>query len=188
MLNITMCGSDKLYISRTITVINMVLVNYDIDYRIHKFSGLNERKRICDDEFRIYIIDNDLELISRIRKNDFDSIIILVTDNKRDNIIYNKLMIFDIISKNSNYEEKLTKVLISAIEIYDKYKVFTFAYNHIIYRIPYKEINYIEKEPLIKRCIIHTVNNNYYYVNSIENLLGILGVNFVKTHQSCISQ
>ena len=39
-------------------------------------------------------------------------------------------------------------------------EIFIFSYKRNIYRIPYNDINYIEKESNIKRCIIHTIKDN----------------------------
>ena len=64
--------------------------------------------------------------------------------------------------------------------------LFIFSYRRNIYRIPYNEINYIEKESNIKRCIIHTIKDDYYISLPITKLEEILINSFVKTHQSCI--
>ncbi len=191
MLNITISNSDPIYREKTITVINRVLVNYDIDYRIHKFSGLNNKKEY-DNIFKIYILDvsfdTKMKTVNKIRENDLDSIIILITNCEEvcHRAIHDKIMAFEVICKDSNYDNELSKVIKLAVDIYLRHKVFIFSYNHVIYRISYSEITYIEKEPLIKRCIIHTINNDYYVVNSIENLKRVLGSGFIKTHQSCI--
>ena len=193
MLNITVSDSNVKYMEKTITVINKVLVNYDVDYRIHKFSGLNNKKnKISSDGFKIYILDvssnEGMVIASKIRENDLDSIIIL-TANCEDvcnKVVHNKIMAFEVICKDKKYRKCLVSTLNLAIDAYFKHKMFIFSYNHIIYRLPYDEINYIEKEPLIKRCIIHTIDSNYYIVNSIANLEKILGSSFVKTHQSCL--
>ena len=190
MLNITISNSDV----ETITVINKVLVNYDVDYRIHKFSGLNNKKnkRVYDEIFKIYILDvsmgEGMKIAHKIRENDLESIIILIA-NCEDichMAIHNKIMAFDVICRDNDYCDRLGKTIKMAIDVYFRHRVFTFSYNHVIYRIPYCDINYIEKEPLIKRCIIHTINNDYYVVNSIGNLRKILSSGFIKSHQSCL--
>ena len=38
----------------------------------------------------------------------------------------------------------------------------------------------------IKRCIIHTIDKEYYVVNSIEKIKSNLSGMFIKTSQSCI--
>ena len=197
MLNITICDQDDEYLNLNVTIVNKVLVENDIDYRIHKFSGFNEKfNEVIHDEnaFKIYILDASLEnrfgvhSALKIREHDLDSIIIFTSDcdEKCNDIIHNKLLAFDYICKDTFYKDKVTLAIKDAIDVYFKHRIFTFSYNHVVYRIPYSDINYIEKEPLIKRCIIHAVDNNYYIVNSMEHLLEILGRDFVRTHQSCI--
>lgn len=65
-------------------------------------------------------------------------------------------------------------------------EIFTFSYKRNVYRIPYDDINYIEKESNIKRCIIHTNKDNYYISLPINKIEGLLKDAFIKTHQSCI--
>ncbi len=65
-------------------------------------------------------------------------------------------------------------------------EIFIFSYKRNIYRIPYNDINYIEKESNIKRCIIHTIKDNYYISQPITKLEKELKDMFIKTHQSCI--
>ena len=197
MLNIVIYEDDMHFKQNNIELINKILTKYDIDYRIHKFSGFNEQfKEIVNSKglFKIYILAmqvNDvsgIDVASYIRENEFDSFIILVTSFKQylDNMFYNRLMIFDYICKDADYQNKLCDDITLIIKMHYKNKTFSFRYNHMLYRIPYADINYIEKEPQVKRCIIHTINNDYYIVNSIERLVRMLGVNFVKTYQSCI--
>jgi len=197
MLNIVIYEDNKNYMQKNVNCINKSLASVDIDYRIHKFNCHCEKldEIINNKELKkIYILDvemNDIsgiEVASRIREDDWDSIIIFATAyNKYHNdVFYNRLMVLDFICKYNGYEKRLIQDIEAALKIIYKQKTFVFKYNHVVYRIPYSHICYIEKEPLIKRCIIHTINNDFYIVNSINRLLGILGSGFIKTHQSCI--
>ena len=197
MLNIIVYEDDMRLMQKNIGLINRILADYDIDYHIHKFSGFNEefRKIInTNNIFKIYILDmqisdiSGIEVASYIREIELDSIIIFVNafNDCLNDIFYNRLMVLDYICRYDGYENRLKDDIESIIKIYNKNRIFSFKYNYIMYRIPYSDINYIEKEPLIKRCIIHTQDNQLYIINSIEKLIKILGVNFIKTHQSCI--
>ena len=149
---------------------------------------------IRNNKRKIYILDNEvngvsgLDLAVKIRKYDWESIIILIIDfDKYSNDIFNtKLMFLDVIFKNNNCDDRLLDDIKLAISIITKKCVFTFSYNHVVYRIPYNQICYIEKEPRIKRCIIHTINENYYITGNINSILLHLDDNFCRTHQSCI--
>lgn len=197
MINFIIYEDVKRYMQNNITSINKTLANLDIDYRIHKFNQYNEEltELIKNKELKkIYILDvemngvSGIEVASKIRENDWDSIIIFATayDKYHNDIFYNRLMVLDFICKYTGYEKRLMDAINEAIKIINKQKSFVFKYKRVIYRIPYNHICYIEKEPLIKRCIIHTLNNNFYIVKSIAQLESILGKDFMKTHQSCI--
>lgn len=197
MLNFIIYEDNKSYMQKNVECINKTLASYDIDYRIYRFSCCNDKlfEMIQNKELKkIYILDvemNDIsgiELASRIREDDWDSIIIFATayDKYHNDVFYNRLMVLDFICKYTGYQKRLTEDIEAALKIVYKQKTFVFKYNHVVYRIPYSHICYIEKEPLIKRCVIHTMNNKFYVVNSINNLVSALGAGFVKTHQSCI--
>ncbi len=92
-----------------------------------------------------------------------------------------------IIRKHNIISSKETKSIVKDTFLYSKNKdVFIFSYKRNIYRIPYDDINYIEKESNIKRCIIHTIKDNYYISLPITKLEELLANNLIKTHQSCI--
>ena len=192
MFDIVVCSTSKDLMNRSIKIINGGLINYDFDYYIYKFdnSCCELLKIINNCRRKLYVIDidNNLHVAFKIRQNDFNSIIILVSSH--DNIDYTlfneRLMILDYLCNNELYEERLKRDICLGMKILFKDNIFVFSYNHVVYRIPYEDINYIEKEPKIKRCIIHTIDRNYYVVNSIEKINSILSGMFIKTSQSCI--
>lgn len=197
MLNIIVYEDNEIFMKKNVDAINKAMVSCDVDYRIHKFSsyskGLDEF--IHNDKIKkIYILDvemngtSGLELAARIREDDWDSIIIIATayDKYHNDVFYTRLMVLDFICKYNGYEARLKEDIVAASKITYKQKTFVFSYNHNVYRIPYSHICFIEKEPIIKRCIIHTINNNFYIVKSINWLSENLGSDFLKTHQSCV--
>ncbi len=197
MLNIIIYENEQNYMNKNINSITKALVNTDIDYRIKKFTHYNkELEQIIKDKNKrkIYILDvevsekSGLEVASQIRENDWESIIIFATAHNKykNDVFYTRLMVLDFICKYQGYEDRLINDIKAAVEIIDKNKAFVFSYNHVMYRIPYERICYIEKEPLIKRCIIHTYNNHYRIATTLNRLIEKLEGNFVRSHQSCI--
>ena len=187
MFDIVVCSSNLDLIKRSVKVVNKALVGYDFNYHIDKCMSKNIE--INNNKRKIYIIDNNMiDLAYRIRKNDFISIIIIINSCNLSDIelLHKKLLILDYIYLNNDYDDNLLKDINMGLKILLSDNVFSFKYNYIIYRIPYTDINYIEKEPNVKRCIIHTIDSKYYIVNSIENIYNSLDAMFIKSSQSCI--
>ena len=191
MFDIVVCSSSKDLMNRSIKVINKTLINYDFDYHIDKFTGSSKRMMdvIDDAKRKIYFIDSDMiDVAYRIRENDFMSIIIMISlhDNIDIGIFHEKLLVLDYITFDDDYDDNLLKDINISLEILFKDNTFSFHYNYVIYRIPYENINYIEKETNIKRCIIHAIDGKYYVVSSIKKVFDELDGMFIKSSQSCI--
>ena len=195
MLDIVVYENKKNFIKKNIESINLSV--YEKRVSVYKYDSYNTEFDMFiknNKDKKIYILEDEvdgvsgLELAEVIRKYDWDSIIILIIDfDKYINNVFNiKLMALDIIFKNTDYIDRLISDIKLAISIIVKKDVFIFKYNHVLYRIPYNKICYIEKEPMIKRCIIHTVDEDYYITENITSILSHLDNGFCRTHQSCI--
>ena len=194
MINIVVYGRSGPFMRKNINCIRLSLLRYDLDYRISKFDKYTEILDciIKNNSKKIYIIDvsngKNIDIALKIREYDYDSIIILVSSDMCDdiNLFKDRLMILDLICLDNNYEDRLIDDIGMGVSIIDKHSEFVFKYKRVVYRIPINDITYIEKEPLIKRCIIHTVNNNYVMSGTLNYIMEQLDNNFVRTHQSCI--
>lgn len=193
MLDIVVYENKKDFISKNIDNIDMS--NYDVNYfnfdsMCYEFESLIKNR----DRKKIYILDDEvdgvsgLEVAIKIREYDWDSIIILLIDlSKHVSDVFNeRIMALDIIFKDNSSDDRLIDDIKLAISIFAKQTFFTFKYNHTIYRIPYRDICYIEKESTVKRCIIHTMDDNYYITESVSSILSHLSSSFCRIHQSCI--
>ena len=192
MLNIVVYGRSGSFMTKNIDYIRLSLLGYDIKYHIYEYEKYcNELDTIIrSNGKKIYLLDVDFDnrIAFKIREYDYDSIIIMVSskNNYEKDIFNTRLMVLDFLYFDNNYKERFIDDMKIAISIIDKHRVFTFKYNRIVYRIPVNEITYIEKEPEIKRCIIHTINNKYCITGTLCFILSQLDDSFVRTHQSCI--
>ena len=195
MLDIIIYSDNMTTLRNNNKAINMALVNYECEYNIKtiiNYDNLEITNIINNKNKKIFIIDvlkeDSCRFASIIREKDFTSIIILmnVLDDNYHIFLNKRLMVLDFITKNDKYLVRLKDDLNLAIKIIYGDETFSFKYNHMLYKIPYTSINYIEKEPSIKRCIIHTTDKEYYIISSIENITNKLDKRFLKTHQSCI--
>lgn len=122
MINFIVCEDSKIILERNIDVINKVMFNNNIEYRIYKFQSYNEElKNIIKEplENKIYILDIELgsdsgiDLAGDIRKIDLTSFIIISTVHSEyiPYTLKSKLLIFDYVSKLSNYNEDLSNAI-----------------------------------------------------------------------------
>lgn len=189
-------GANSLAVmNRSVT---KVMMNYNIDYKVEKHTRHNSElsKTINDDKYtKIYLLDielpeiSGLEIASEIREVDDDSTIIFVTAHPecRDDIFYSRLKAIDFISKYVNYNKRLEETIEYVIKKMYKNKEITLSFGHNYFTLLYKEINYIEKDPSLNKCIIHLINDDVKYVSkTITKLKEELGDPFFKTHKACI--
>lgn len=126
MLNFIVCEDNKIILQKNIDIINKVMFQNNISYRIYKFTNYDKKlKEIINSnmENKIFLLDIELEDtsgidISRdIRKHDKDSIIIISTTYVEylPFALKNKLMLFDFVSKFEDYQNNLSKVINNAI-------------------------------------------------------------------------
>lgn len=193
MLDIVVYENKKDFISKNIDNIDMSCYDinyYSFDSMCYEFESLIKNR----DRKKIYILDDEvdgvsgLEVAIKIREHDWDSIIILLINFSKhvSDVFSERIMALDIIFKDNSSNDRLIDDIKLAISIFAKQTFFTFKYNHIIYRIPYNDICYIEKESTVKRCIIHTMDDEYYITESVSSILSHLSSSFCRIHQSCI--
>ena len=197
MVNFIICEDNNHVSNIYKNIISKVCMPYDFNYSINCFEKYSvEFKNLIhkQDNIKIYILDLELpnksgiDIAREIRKIDWDSIIILLIDFSKhvSDVFSERIMALDIIFKDNSSDDRLIDDIKLAISIFAKQTFFTFKYNHIIYRIPYSDICYIEKESTIKRCIIHTLDDKYYITESVSSILSHLSSSFCRIHQSCI--
>ena len=198
MLRFIICEDNKEFLNRISNVITKVMMPYNFEYKINKFTQYNkEVEEIIynKDEIKIYILDielpeiSGLEIASKIREDDLESIVIFITSHPefKNDIFYSRLLAMDYISKIKFWEERFENTINYTIKTLNKKNVLMFEYNYNSYRIPYDSITYIEKITDNKKCIIYTEDNNCFeIISTMNDLLKKLGPNFYRTHKSCI--
>ena len=198
MFRFIICEDNKEFLMKLNTSINKVMMPYNFEYKISKFTEYNkELEEIIErkNETKVYILDivlpdvSGLEIASEIRENDQDSSIIFVTAHNecRDDIFYSRLLAIDYIPKDKFWAERFEDTIAYTVKIANRKRVFSFEYNYNSYRIPYDNILYIEKLQDDRKCVIVTEDNKEYEISkSITQLMGMLGPNFFQSHKSCI--
>jgi len=198
MLRFIVCEDNKDFLGRLCTVVNRIMMPYNFEYKISKFTNYNKevgeiiRKKY---EQKIYILDielgdvSGLEIASEIREKDLDSIIIFVTAHNecKNDIFYSRLLAIDYIPKDRLWQDRFESTIVHTIKAVNRRRVLAFDFNYNSYRVPFDDILYIEKVQDNPKCIIYTENGTKYEINStITKLINILGPNFFQSHKSCI--
>lgn len=169
-------------------------------YKIHEFSEYNCITKSKLDKIegkRIYIINNQLVDISgfdlaRKIRNDGDVIspvIITAPKGQKFNIRNIKYtMILNIVEQNDTFIKDMLETIEMAYRIATRYSALTFSSFDEVYRLPYEDIYYIEKDINDDTVTIYTKDDTYIHYTSIKKMTDKLSCDprFLRTHRSCI--
>ena len=140
MIKFIVCDDIKEFRLKIKDFINDVLVGSKLEYDVIQFEKYDKdfAKLIKDDgAAKIYILDIELkegisgiDIARRIRKVDWNSIIIMVTSHNElgYDALKAQIMLLDFISKYDNCDRNLKRVLKKAIKQIDSKKVIAYEY------------------------------------------------------------
>ena len=198
MLKFIICDDNKEALNLANKAVTRAMMNYEIEYKVLKFEKYDAKlkEQIKDKtNMKIYILDielpivSGLEIASEVRATGDDSVIIFVTAHPecKNDIFHSRLEAIDYISKYHRYEERVEETIKYVIDKRYRENVFTFTFDHVYHKVLYKEITYIEKEPLQNRCIVHLLNGEEKTVSkSVQSIKRQLGPMFYQSHKSCL--
>jgi len=198
MLRFVVCEDNKDSLSRLCNIVNKVMMPYNFEYKISKFTEYNkEVEEIIKRKYeqKVYILDielgeiSGLEIASEIRENDLESIIIFVTayNEFKNDIFYSRLLAIDYIPKDRLWMDRFESTMEYTIKAINKRRVLSFEFNYNSYRVPFDDILYIEKVQDNQKCVINTESGSQFeIISTISELIEKLGPNFFQSHKSCI--
>lgn len=196
MLKFIICEDNANFLQKIAEVVHKVMMPYEYDYKVYKFTKYNEEVEELiknKNEQKIYILDveipevSGLEIASTVRETDSESTIIFLTSypEYKNDVFYSRLLALDYIQKGALWNDRLEDTLKYTTKIMNRTKLLNFTNGGNCYRIPLKDINFIEKVQDQKKCIIYTEDGKKYPVsenlNKMEKQLGKL---FYKCHKS----
>ena len=98
-----------------------------------------------------------------------------------------RLLALNYIVKNYDYKNDLTETLNDSLKVLGKNDLLIYTFNYVVYRIPIKDIIYIEKAALGKKNYIVTTDGGEYEIaGSMNSLQERLGDRFYRSHKSCL--
>lgn len=200
MLNFIVCEDEPEFARKMKKVIENYMMNFDMDYKYYGLDGYDRRfeKLVKDDiGFKIFFLDiktnlgSGLDAARKIREeyDDWISIIVIVTafSEYRYEALGNRLYLLDFINKMDDCDNRVMEALKKAMKNYDnRHKSLSYEYNHIIHKIEFRHIVYIEKEQDSKRCVIKTTYGTQLIPKSLVEVGKFLDKRFIKVHRSMI--
>lgn len=175
-------------------LISKSMFNDDIHYETTCFFSIDKKfDEFCEKDYGglVFIIDNsDVDSINIINiiRNKFNlhsAFIVVINDNSNIEL-ENNMFLLKFINQDNLIENFQNSIKDIARIICNKKLSLTFLYNKILYKIPFNDILYFEKELNSKRCKIVCKKQIYYIYKSITEIQKMVDDRFVKTHQSTL--
>lgn len=198
MINLVVCDDEKQFRKKVVKVIDKIFMKNNLEYTVSEFDSYNKKF----EEFinqpitsKIYILDiemnnsiSGIDIARKIRKNDWNSIIIMVTSHADMGYeaLKAQIMLLAFISKYDECDKNLTSVLKKAIAKIDNKKVLMFEANGISHRIYLDDILYITKDTVDRKCVIRTTYNEFSVNCTMNQMIDELDTRFYLAHRSCL--
>ena len=196
MINFIVCDDNKYARDINEKIIKKITMPYDFEYEIYSFEkyNINMKNLIKTPTYtKIYILDLELpgksgiDIAREIRKEDWDSIIIILTshDELELKLLKQKLLILDFISKFDDIEKSLTKTINMVIKNLDTKKVLTFRSNKEIHHVKLDNILYLYRDNNTLQTMVVTNDGEYNIRDSLVSISKKLDQRFYQTHRAC---
>ena len=197
MLDFIIINDDQKFNNIITNSITKAMFQEELDYTMQTFINYSTdlKKLINQKQNKIYIIDigtsssNGIDLARKIRQNDWESQIIFITNYEINTamIVRSRLFPLDLIYKfEDDFEQRLSKDINHIIKMKSKDHFIAIKQMNSIITIPIKDILYITRDSVSRKCQIVTPNKNYFTNDNLNDIFKNLNNNFVKSHRACI--
>lgn len=197
MINFIIYDDEIEFRNKINSCVNKVMKKSKIDYEIKEFEKYSSKfqKVIDDNSTKIYILDieipnslSGIDVARKIRVDDWNSIIILVTSHvdMGYDALKAQIMLLDFISKYNNCIPSLESTIKIALSKINNKKVLIFETGSMTYKIYTDDIVYIYKDTVDRKSIIVTEYNEISINQTISDIYSMLDDRFFLTHRSCI--
>lgn len=196
MFNFIVCDDHKVIRNNVERVIDQVMMKNANAYKKHIFDDYKEDfNKVMKSKLasKIYILDLETKTSSgtliaeKIRENDINSIIIFLTSHEElaYQIIKTQLMCLTFISKKDDYKNLLLSAVSKSIDMVGKVQAIRFKNQGTIYTIPIKDILYVTRDSIERKCLIKTDYGIFLNPKPLNELGLELKDYFVQTHRAC---
>lgn len=181
-------------------IIDRIMIKIDMYYEVHKYEVEKEEfKKLCEDNCgtNIFIIEDSEEInaerLVRLIKNEYKMVaafIIIIgkkDKSKLNSLVFDHSFLIDIIKNNEELKDNLENDIKRILDILcGREQSLNVINDKLLYRIPYKDIYYIEKELYGKKAIIVTKFGEFHIYKSLNSIEEVLDERFYRSHQSAI--
>lgn len=196
-MEFVLCDDEKQFRIQVKNIIDKLLMKSNDEYFVKQFDKYDKEfeKVVKTRKPKIYILDieikdsiSGIDIARKIRKNDWESIIILVTSHNELGFqaLKAQIMLLDFISKYDDCEKNLESTLRKAMSLVNMKKTIKFETAGISYVIHIDDILYIEKDTVERKCIIKTTYNEIPVNKTLSSIANELGDKFYLSHRSCL--
>lgn len=197
MINFILVDDDQKFVEIVKALINDKMLKTKFDYKIHTFYDYDKKffdgvEKIKNN--KIYILDietksaSGIDVARRIRDKDVDSVIIFVTSHNElgSEIVKEQLMFLTFICKFTNFEINLQNAITKSLEILNHKTTIRFTDTSVVYTIPIKDILYVTRDSIDRKCIIKTDYGEYRVGKTLADIKEIANGELVQTHRACL--
>lgn len=197
MINFIICDDEKQIRETVKNIINKEMIDSKQDYKIYEFEQYDSKfnaivKKKLED--KIYVLDvevkdkSGIEAASLIRKNDWHSLIMILTCHNEALYVATKrkLMLLNFIDKMENYQKLLSESIKTALSIMDSGHKLILKHKRMIHKINVEDINFITKDISKRTLTINTNKGIFTHSSSLEAVKKDLPNYFVKTHKAAL--
>lgn len=199
MLNVVIVEDNQHFRVKLYDMVNKFFGGFKtpINVKTHKCYN-NTLKEFINKEktgHTIYLLDiclddngSGTDIANEIRKNDQDSVIIIITG--RSLLIPEaqklRLNILDYVCKQINFDETLITDLKTCCNIFKLKKSIRFSMNRHDYNLKFDDILYIKFNRTIRKTIIRTIDETYQVSKPLSFFEEQIGENFLKVNRGNI--
>lgn len=197
MINFIVVDDNREVVKNVDNMIDKVMIHEKLEYKINTFNDYDSKfNKIMDSNLpnKVYILDietksaSGIDIARRIRKEDVNSIIIFITAHEELGglIIKESLMVLTFICKFDDFNNKLKDALHQSLKIIGNKKVIRFSDYNSVYTIPIKDILYITRDSIERKCIIKTDYTSYKVSKPLSELKEMGCGMLLQTHRACL--
>ncbi len=195
MINFIVCDNEKAITDSVKHIIMKVMFKTNLDYKIHIYDKYDkEFNNIVSSnlENKIYILDievgnkSGIEIAKKIRTNDWNSIILILTAHyELEYLAYkSKILLFDFISKFDLYDKKMADTIMMCVNNIIKNDKLSIKCNRRYEQIEFNSILFATYDN--RKLKIVTKDKEYETNLTLKELKEKLKGNFIYTHRSCV--